>query len=362
MRFLRTLRVRLGVFYALVLVLALSLSSAGAYLLLVRSEQAESEPESEKERELLETRANLLTGLGVALPLTLLVGLYGGFLIARRALRSLEEVTARAERAGTAQLGERLPSYTGAGAEIERLAAALNGMLARIEHAVAGLSRFTSDAAHELRTPLATLMSRLEIRLRHPRSTEDLRATIEVSLEELARLSRLVDTLLTLSRCDAGALLPACAETDLGELVAEVCAGYEALASERGLTLTLTPPASAARALAAPLLLRQALSNLLDNACKFTPPAGAIRVEIAPVGAEVQVRVHDSGPGFTAEEAQRAFERFYRSERMRAATEGFGIGLPLARELVRAQGGELTLRPAETGALLVVSLPRPPES
>ena len=264
-------------------------------------------------------------------------------------------------RGGGARERAALPSYTGAGAEIERLAAALSGMLARIEHAVAGLSRCTADAAHELRTPLATLMSRLEISLRHPRSAADLRATIEVSPAELARLARLVDTLLTLSRCDAGALLPACTGTDLGELVAEVCASYEALASERGLTLVLAPTGGDARARAAPLLLRQALYNLLDNACKFTPPGGAIGVAIVPAGAALEVRVQDSGPGFTAEEAQRAFERFYRSERMRAATEGFGIGLPLARELVRAQGGELTLRPVARGACLVVSLPRSPE-
>jgi signal transduction histidine kinase len=205
-------------------------------------------------------------------------------------------------------------------------------------------------------------MGNLEVALRRSRSAEELRGTVESALEEMGRLSHLLDSLLTLARSDAGELHLSRTLVDAAEIARRAVDPYDVIAAERGIALEmhLVP---VARVVADPLWLGRAVQNLVDNACKFTPSGG--RVSVAVTGdAEateglVRISVADTGPGLCQEERERAFERFYRGAAVRGASEGFGLGLPLARDIVRALGGELRLGSPDGagGACFVIELP-----
>jgi signal transduction histidine kinase len=230
-------------------------------------------------------------------------------------------------------------------------------MLDRIQRSVEATRRFTADASHELRTPLAILTGELEIALRRPRPEGELRATMESSLEELGKLSRLVNALLVLARSDAGELPLERSRIDLGEVVRGAVDPYEAIAAERQIRLRSHLP-SGVTANADPLWLGRAVANLVDNACKFTPAGGEVSVHVERLRDRVRVSVNDSGPSIDSAEEARVFERFYRADAARGTAPGFGLGLPLAREIARALGGDLGIsRPSGPGNQFWLELP-----
>lgn len=354
----RTLPVRLGGFFAVVITATLLLFSASIYTVAQLTETDEDDEYEYTERELAEEREHLLTTIAITLPASLVVAIGGGFILARRALKSLERVIHIAEQTSAENLSARIPQVRGAGEEVERLVASSNAMLDRIERAVSGLRRFTADAAHELRTPLAVLMGRLELSLRRPRDAEVLRGTIETTLEELERLTRLVEVLLTLARSDAGDLSVAAVPIDVRAFLHQVTSPYEAVAAERGLVLRLLTSALPDLVVKTdPLLLGRVLANLLDNACKFTPAGGAVELRAAYGPRSLSLVIADTGPGLPESERSRVFERFFRSPSVRGSIEGFGLGLALAQDLTRALGGELHAAVVPIGAEFVVELP-----
>lgn len=354
---LSTLRARLGLFLAAVMTCVLLAFSGGMYAVAVSVEAEEDEPIAEKERELADTRRRLGIALAAALPLAIALAVTGSMLLARRAFRSLDAVVKLASGLEIDRLDARIPVVPNAGAEIEQLTHALNGMLGRMERAIGGLRRFTSDAAHELRTPLAALMARIEICLRHPRDPITLRTVLEESLEELGQLQQLVDGLLMLARADAGGLKPGRQRIELSELLSQAIDVFEPVAAERELHLQLHAEGRCAIS-ADPLAVRRILVNLLDNACKFTPAGGSIDVTMAVEDSHVQVRFTDTGPGIPAEERDRVFDRFYRSDRVRGESSGFGLGLAIARELAHSLDASLTLaspQPDHPGASFILT-------
>ena len=360
----RTLPVQLGGFFAVVITATLLLFSASIYMVAQLTEQDDDDEYEYTESELAEEREHLLTTIAIALPVSLAAAIGGGFILAQRALKSLERVIQIAEQTSAENLSARIPEVRGAGHEVERLVAASNAMLDRIERAVSGLRRFTADAAHELRTPLAVLSSDIEVCLHRPRDPETLLNTLGATLEGLGRLSRLVDLLLTLARSDADELPVAASLVEPAALIAQIAAPFEDVAAERGVRLVLPPSAPPASPLALhtdPLLLARALANLLDNACKFCPAGGTVAVQLRPGPSSVEIAVCDSGPGMSAEELARVCDRFYRGPRHRGSTDGFGLGLALTREFMRVLGGHLTLKPiAPCGTEAILSLPTIP--
>ena len=355
----RTLRGRLATWFAVVLAFAL-IAFGGLVYVLVRAEEqgeggqgpeAETETETEREPELV------LLALAIGLPVALLVAVSGGLVLSRRALRPIDEVIALAGELDAARLTGRLQVRPSDADEVVRLAGALNAMLDRIQNSVEATRRFTADASHELRTPLAILTGELEIALRRPRPEGELRATMESSLEELGKLSRLVNALLVLARSDAGELPLERSRIDLGEVVRGAVDPYEAIAAEREIRLRADLP-SGLVANADPLWLGRAVANLVDNACKFTPPGGLVTVVVERRIDRVRVSVSDSGPAIDPADHARVFERFYRADSARGSAPGFGLGLPLAREIARALGGELGVSsPSDAGNQFWLELP-----
>ena len=363
---LRALRVRLVIFFAAVLTAALLVFGGTVYVAAVLAEAAEQEPESEKQRELAHIRGLLALASVVGIPITISAALFGARLLSHHALESVGRIVRTANTLTLDHLDARLACQPGSGREIEELVDALNAMLDRIGRAARSLRRFSADAAHELRTPIAVLSSEIEVCLRHPRDPDTLRATLGAALEGLGSLSRLVDVLLTLVRSDAGELPIAPTRIDPAVLITQIAAPFDGIAAERNLRLCIelpAPPASGcASALALstdPLLLGRALANLLDNACKYATEGGVITVALRRCTDDLQIIVRDSGPGMSALDLAHACDRFYRGSAHRGSTEGFGLGLSLTQEFMRILGGSLTIAAAQpAGLVATLTLPR----
>jgi two-component system, OmpR family, sensor kinase len=278
--------------------------------------------------------------LGISLLLALAAA---GALITRRAFGAIADVVQQARHIGDANLGERLP-HPGTRDEIGRLVDTLNDMLSRIENGMEAQRRFTSDASHELRSPLSRLRTELELALRRPRDPAAYVETLHSSLEEVESLTLLVEELLVLARIDAGQERDAAEKVSLNVLAEDAVRRLEPMARERRLSLVLAPaPPVAARVARGAASL--ALANLLDNALKFSPPGTVVSVSVrADLEAdEAIISVSDHGPGIRGDELPHLFERFYRGATARSdeKTPGLGLGLALSQAVVHAHGGRI---------------------
>ena len=301
----------------------------------------------------------LLLILGLGLPLAVAVAGLGGYTLARRALLPVERMTERARSLTAERLHDRLPVGR-PDDEMGRLATVFNETLARLEASFEQMRRFTADVSHQLRTPLTAIRSVGEVGLREHRESAAYRGIIGSMLEEADRLASLVDRLLTLSRAETGqARLPA--DTfDLYDLAEDVARHLEVLAEEKRQSITVEHDGAArgwCDAYADRFAVRQALINLVDNAIKFTPAGGEIRLRVAEAGAEVLVDVVDNGRGIDPSVRARIFDRFYRAAE--TDTPGAGLGLSIAKGAVEANAGRLTLMASGPGgSTFRMTLPR----
>jgi heavy metal sensor kinase len=288
----------------------------------------------------------LLLVLGLGLPLALGLAAFGGFALARRALRPVGDMAERARTISADHLGRRLPVDDPEG-ELGQLAIVFNDTLARLERSFTELRRFTADASHELRTPLTAIRSVGEVGLRGHRDDHAYRDIIGSMLEEADRLTRLVDTLLLLSRADAGAIRLHLERVDLRALADEATVQLEVLAEEKRQVLSVEASARI-EVIADPIILRQALLNLLDNAIKHSPDGGHIRVLVGQRAGIPLIEVVDNGPGIAPEHREAIFQRFYRVDPARSRNAGgAGLGLCIARWAVELHGGRIELESEE---------------
>jgi len=288
----------------------------------------------------------LVAAGAVVLALAAVVGLRFAGTIAQ----PLKAVQRAARRAGGGDLTARAPEGAGP-PEVQELARSFNEMVARIELLLRSQQEFVGDASHELRTPLTALRLRLE-NLESEVGPEG-RGDLDAALDEVDRLSRLVEELLALARADAGAE-PA-GEVDLAEVAAARIEALRAIADEEGVTLR-SEIAGRLVARAGRGRIGQVLDNLLANALEASPAGTTIAVTGRREGAHAVLRVLDEGRGMTGEERQRAFDRFWRGRASRPG--GSGLGLPIVRRLVELDGGSVELRAREPrGTEAVVRLP-----
>jgi heavy metal sensor kinase len=227
--------------------------------------------------------------------------------------------------------------------ELGELVETFNGMLARLEASFESLRRFTADASHELRSPLALMRSELEgtlARARTPAEYEQVLRDLEAEVEHMARM---VDQLLMLARADAGALQPAATNLDVADFLHETAARWRPMADQRHVRLDIEAPDSGSVA-ADPDLLRRVMDNLLDNATRHTPAGTAVRLSGAPVAGGWAIEVRDEGPGVPASARAALFERFARADGARPRDGGgAGLGLALSRAIAESHGGSLRL-------------------
>ena len=288
----------------------------------------------------------LLMIMGAGLPLAVAIAGMGGYFLARRALASVSRMAERARTITAERLGERLP-VENPGDELGQLAAVFNNAFARLERSFEQLRRFTADASHELRTPLTAMRSVGEVGLREHRDAAAYREIIGSMLEETDRLGRLVEGLLTLSRADGGNVSLKREGVDLAELARDVAAHLGVLAEEKRQSFAVEASGSVP-AWVDRLVIRQALINLVDNAVKYTPPGGSIRISVRDGGPGPTIEVTDTGPGIPPEHRDHVFDRFYRIDKARSRDlGGAGLGLSIARWAVEAHGGRIELHSIE---------------
>ncbi|RUL84013.1 sensor histidine kinase [Tautonia sociabilis] len=299
----------------------------------------------------------LLAVLLVLGPLALSAAIGGGYLLARKALEPVERMT-EATHAITASRLDRRIEVVNPDDELGRLARTLNTMIERLERSFDETRRFTADAAHELRTPLAVLRSEAEVALRQPRSPEEHRRVLENILEEVDRLTRLAEQLLFLCREDAGLVPVARGSVRIDELLSEVIEHMRPVAEENGVMLHVEPSASTEVSGDADQL-RRLFFNLLDNAIKYTPRGGRIVGRVEPSGGGILAIVSDTGIGIPHEHLPRVFERFYRVDQARTQdTGGAGLGLSICRAIAEAHGGQLRIESElGRGTRVLLSLP-----
>ena len=291
-------------------------------------------------REVREMAWVLILGFPIAL---LLAGL-GGYALARKALAPVDAMTQKADRISAERLNQRIV-VENPNDELGKLATVFNSMLSRLEAAFNQLRRFTADASHELRTPLTAIRSVGEVALQDQKSPAEYRDAIGSMLEEVDRLTRLVESLLVLSRADAGQVQLQRADVSLLALAQEATALVEVLAEEKRQRIALEGDTRAVVSVDR-LILRQAIVNLVDNAIKYSPADSQILVQArASDDGHATLEVTDQGPGVPPEHLSHIFDRFYRTDAARARQwGGAGLGLSIARWAVEAHGGEIGLR------------------
>ena len=305
----------------------------------------------------------LIFVLFIALPFGLAAAAYGGYRVVGRALLPLQDMANRAEQITASRLEDRLP-VENPHDELGHLARVFNHLLGRLHESFEQLRRFTADVSHEIRTPLAAIRSVGEAGLEEDATPAQYREIIGIMLEEVNRLTQMTETLLTISRADAGQIQLQMAELSMTELTREAVNLVEVLAEEKGQTISVLSQQDL-HVRADRVFLQQAVMNLLDNAVKYSPSGGRIQVSISKrvssrTGKEEAVLdVDDCGPGIPMEERQRIFNRFHRMDRARSHDSGgFGLGLAIAKWAVEANGGQIGIDESLSGGCrFQISLP-----
>jgi signal transduction histidine kinase len=297
----------------------------------------------------------LAISLLVGIPILLIAAALAGYVLMRRALVPVEGMIKAAETYTFNDPHKRLPTVINE-PRIEALGLALNRMLDRLDSAYAHVSRFSADAAHELRTPLTIIRGELELVAGDKDMSGEVGDAISNALEEMTRLSSLVENLITLSRMESLWGKRAHAPVDLNALAIETIEQMNLLAEEKAITLN-RPTGPPVMVMGDRDRLKQVLVNLLDNAIKYTPQGGRVTVETGIEGERAFVTVEDTGIGIDPSHHESVFERFYRVTPDRGSV-GAGLGLAIVRSICHAHGGSVSLRSVpEIGSCFKVELP-----
>lgn len=304
-----------------------------------------------------EIQGDMVNILGLLLTMTAIFAPLSGWFLANRALVPIRATARTAADINETDLTRRLDSTT-AEIELEQLTQTFNAMLDRIQGAFQRQRQFTADAAHELRTPLSIMQTGLDVTLSQERKANEYRAALTTIQEEVGRLSQLTNTLLMLARADSNELTLIRDIVNVATLLNVVVDQFGSFAEDKHITLE--------RQIAPSLLLQgdedrliQVALNLLDNAIKYTPPGGIVRVIAQQNHSWVEIRIEDTGPGIALAEQAQIFSRFYRVDHARNRSQGgFGLGLAIARQIVERHHGtiEVTSEPGH-GSNFVVRLP-----
>lgn len=285
----------------------------------------------------------------------LFIGLAGGYFFVNRALRPISEISATAAKISAGDLSQRI-NVAEAESELGQLAAVLNSTFARLETAFAQQKQFAADAAHELRTPVAVILTQTQTALNRERDAAGYKQTVEACQRAAQRMRRLIESLLELARFDAGQEVLKRLRFDFSKTIADAAELVQPLADERGvkiisefLPLEITGD---------PERLAQVVANLLTNAIQYNQPGGEVRVKLESQGGLGILTIADTGRGIAPENLPRVFERFYRADQSRTGAGNAGLGLSICKAIVEAHGGTIEVASeAGQGSTFAVRLP-----
>jgi heavy metal sensor kinase len=292
-----------------------------------------------------------LTGVGGVI---LLFGMAGGWLLVGRAIQPIEDISATAVKISAGDLSQRI-NVAEAESELGQLASVLNSTFARLEAAFAQQQQFTSDAAHELRTPVSVMLTQTQTALSRERSGAEYRETLEACQRASQRMRKLIESLLELARLDAGQEQMKRLKFDLSQTAWDCVELVRPLAAQRGVKIHCDLPAvdgygDAER-------LAQVITNLLANAVQYNQANGEVRISAKLQGSMILLAVSDTGPGISSEDLPHVFERFYRADQSRSSGQT-GLGLAISKAIVEAHGGTIeVLNQPGAGTTFTVVLP-----
>ncbi len=347
----RTLAFRLTLWYAAFFSGGVLIAFTGFHFLLLRGiHHVELSPYSL--HELLEAYRGFFA---YALGGVILLSLSAGWFLAWRALLGVQEVRRTAQSIARGEFNSRVP-VKGTGDEIDQLAVTFNGMLAQIEAVLSGMKEVNDNIAHDLRSPITRMRGMAEVTLAGQPEAQDYQMALARVIEECDRLLGIINTMLDISEAEAGIARLKMTKLDLSEMVRDVTDLFSPVAEGKHINLT-------ARA-TDPLLicadarkLQRILSNLMDNAIKYTPDGGSVTISSSATDEEACIVVEDTGLGIADTDLDHIFDRFYRAEKSRSEP-GSGLGLSLARAFVMAHGGTIKVKSSiEKGSQFIVTLP-----
>jgi heavy metal sensor kinase len=292
------------------------------------------------------------------MPLALLLSSAGGYWISRRALRPVDAISESALSIGASNLSLRLKEPE-ARDELQRLSRTLNAMLSRIEKSFKSMTQFTADASHELRTPVTLIRTAAELSLRVPQSESDYRETLLNILEESERTSSLIEGLLTLARGDSGSDLISRDRVDLSLCIAGVIRQARALAQQKQIVVTSELPEKPLSVYGDEQQLGRLLLILIENAIKYTPPGGSVKLNALVMAGCAVVSIEDSGIGISSEDLPHIFKRFFRADRSRSREhEGVGLGLAIAEYIAGVHDAKIRVQSVQgEGSIFTVIFP-----
>jgi heavy metal sensor kinase len=279
-----------------------------------------------------------------------------GWFMARRAVSGVEAITQTAQSISGGTLGKRVPVKT-KGDEIDQLAMTFNQMLDRIQTLVTKIKEMSDNIAHDLRSPITRIRGIAEVTLTDGKSMDDYENMAASTIEECDRLLDMINTMLMISKTESGVDKLTREEINLTGLVREACELFEPTAEDKRITLSCDVP-NKSHLVGDNRMIQRMLSNLLDNAIKYTPSGGTVSVSVSKNdGRNIVITVKDTGIGISPNDLPRIFDRFYRCDQSRS-TSGIGLGLSLARAIARAHGGDITVTSLlKQGSIFTITLP-----
>jgi len=293
--------------------------------------------------EILESLERFRWTLVVFIPIVLLVSSAGGYMVSRRALKPVDEISATARSISIHNLSERL-SVPETGDELQRLSETLNGMLGRLNDSVRRMTQFTADASHELRAPIALIRTTAELTLGRRRDPEEYEGAMRDVLVESERTTHLLDSLLTLARGDLGMEALDLIPVDVGAAAREAIEESRTFAAEKSIVIDSSIPDGDLEIDGDSHAMRRLFVILIDNAVKYTYPSGKIRITVGKNSGSIEAAVVDTGIGIAKEDQPHIFDRFWRADKVRSrAAGGAGLGLSIARWIVDQHHGTITV-------------------
>jgi two-component system heavy metal sensor histidine kinase CusS len=284
----------------------------------------------------------------LAVALAFLITALLGYALLRRGLRPLRKMAAHAADITPARLDSRMNSED-TPIELQQLSDAYNAMLDRLANGYQRLMQFSADLAHEIRTPVGSLMGHCQVALRQARSEDEYQALLASNLEELERISRMVESILFLARADEAQAVPERQPLRLHDELERIGEYFEGLAEERQLNLLIAGDATLS---ADPLLLRRALSNLVANAIRYADPGSEILMRVVAESGECRIEVHNQGPVLSESALGKLFDRFYRGDASRhQSSDSNGLGLAIVAAIMQLHGGRVSVTQPKAGSI-----------
>jgi len=307
--------------------------------------------------ELRDLQDNLYLTFLILIPIAVLISVIGGYMLAKNALRPVDDIVTQARKISAENLDLTIPVRNPRD-EIGRLGTTINEMTTRLHESFAQVRQFSADASHELRTPLTIMRGEIELALRNPKTQEEYRGVLESALEEIMRMTAIIDNLLVLAKADQGSYHADFSEVNLRELLQELYEDSEVLAERKNIHVALRETAGLT-IVGDRLRLRQLILNLIDNAIKYTPQGGTVTLALGQDNGSARIEVSDTGIGIPPEEQAKIFDRFYRVDKARSRElGGSGLGLSIAKWIAELHRGTIAVKsnPRE-GSTFTVFLP-----